>query len=71
MKVRKISLTMQILVINIAVLLIATSVLGIVSTVRTKEIMRQLIRQRMLDISNTAAASLDGDILGALEEILE
>ena len=30
--------------------------------------MKTLIHQRMLDISNTAAASLDGDVLGSLTE---
>ncbi|MCR5418657.1 MAG: hypothetical protein K6E84_07055 [Lachnospiraceae bacterium] len=68
MKVRKISLTMQIFIINIAVLLIATLVLGIVSTVRTKNVMQQLIRQRMMDIAQTAAANLDGDVLKELEK---
>ena len=63
MKVRKISLTIQILVVNILVLLIATFVLGFVSTRQSEGIMKELIRQRMLDISNTAAACVDGDIL--------
>ncbi|MBP5308995.1 MAG: hypothetical protein J6Z05_00075 [Lachnospiraceae bacterium] len=63
MKVRKISLTLQILVVNIIVLLFATVVLGTVSTKQSKSIMQQLIRQRMLDISNTAAASVDADVL--------
>ncbi len=63
MKVRKFSLTLQILVVNIIVLLFATVVLGTVSTKQSKSIMQQLIRQRMLDISNTAAASVDADVL--------
>ena len=63
MKVRKISMTVQILVVNILVLLIATFVLGFVSTRQSEGIMKELIRQRMLDISNTAAACVDGDIL--------
>ena len=63
MKVRKISLTLQILVVNIIVLLFATVVLGTVSTKQSRSIMQQLIRQRMLDISNTAAASVDADVL--------
>ena len=67
LKVRKISLTMQIFVINIAVLLIATAVLGIVSTIRTKNAMQQQIRQRMLDIANSAAGSLDGDQLARVQ----
>ena len=66
MKVRKFSLTLQILVVNIIVLLIATIVLGVVSTNQSKSIMQELIRQRMLDISNTAAASIDVDALAAV-----
>ncbi|MCR4867520.1 MAG: methyl-accepting chemotaxis protein [Lachnospiraceae bacterium] len=63
MKVRKISLTLQIMVVNIIVLLVTTIVLGTVSTKQSKSIMQQLIRQRMLDISNTAAATVDADVL--------
>ena len=66
MKVRKFSLTLQILVVNIIVLLIATIVLGVVSTNQSRAIMKELIRQRMLDISNTAAASIDAEALEAV-----
>ena len=66
MKVRKFSLTLQILVVNIIVLLIATIVLGVVSTNQSQAIMKELIRQRMLDISNTAAASIDAEALEAV-----
>ena len=68
MKVRKISLTIQILVVNIIVLLFATVVLGTVSTKQSKAIMQELIRQRMLDISNTAAASVDAEVLETITE---
>jgi methyl-accepting chemotaxis protein len=68
MKVRKISLTLQILVVNILVLLFATVVLGTVSTKQSKAIMQELIRQRMLDISNTAAASVDAEVLETITE---
>ena len=68
MKVRKISLTLQILVVNIIVLLFATVVLGTVSTKQSKAIMQELIRQRMLDISNTAAASVDAEVLETITE---
>jgi methyl-accepting chemotaxis protein len=68
MKVRKISLTLQILVVNILVLLFATVVLGTVSTKQSKVIMQELIRQRMLDISNTAAASVDAEVLETITE---
>lgn len=68
MKVRKISLTLQILVVNIIVLLFATVVLGTVSTKQSKAIMQELIKQRMLDISNTAAASVDAEVLETITE---
>ena len=68
MKVRKISLTMQILMINVIVLLVATIVLGVFSTIRSNSTMETLIKQRMLDISNTAAAGIDGDELEKLHE---
>ena len=68
MKVRKISLTKQILIINVVVLLVATLVLGIFSTIRSNSTMEILIKQRMLDISNTAAAGIDGDELEILHE---
>ncbi len=51
------------MVVNIIVLLVTTIVLGTVSTKQSKSIMQQLIRQRMLDISNTAAATVDADVL--------
>ena len=68
MKVRKVSLTMQIMIINIAVLLITTLVLGIGTMVNMKSVMMHLIRQRMLDIANTAAASMNGDFLDGVTE---
>ena len=66
MKVRKISLTMRILIINLAILLISTAVLSLVSISQSYDTINELIRQRMLDISDTAAASLNGDVLETL-----
>ncbi|MCR5686392.1 MAG: hypothetical protein K6G81_13425 [Lachnospiraceae bacterium] len=66
MKVRKLSLTLQILVINLAILLAACAVIGVVSTLRSKSAIKELMQQRMMDIANCAAASVDGDILEAL-----
>ena len=68
MKVRKISLTMQILIVNIAILLVTTLVLGTVSTIMSESTMIVLVKQRMTDIANAAAASVDGDVLESLEE---
>ena len=66
MKVRKISLTLQILIINILVLLVTTVVLGAGTLINMKSVMLHLIRQRMLDLANTAAANIDGDVLESI-----
>ena len=68
MKVRKLSLTLQILIINIVILLVSTIVLGTTLTVMSENTMVILVKQRMIDIANAAAASLDGDVLEALED---
>lgn len=68
MKVKKVSLTMQILIINIAVLAVTTLVLGAGTLINMKSVMLHLIRQRMLDLANTAAANLDGDVLENMTE---
>ncbi|MBR4758937.1 MAG: diguanylate cyclase [Lachnospiraceae bacterium] len=54
--------------ILVCVLLVAlNATLGILLTRQSANAMRKLIRDRMLDISNTAAAMLDGDALGKLQ----
>ena len=68
MKVRRISLTLQILLINVVVLVVATAVLGTISVKQSASAMDHLIKQRMMDIANTAAAEIDGDVLDALED---
>ncbi|MBQ9867357.1 MAG: hypothetical protein IJM34_10085 [Lachnospiraceae bacterium] len=68
MKVRKISLTLRILIINLAILVISTAVIGIVSVLQSRATTDELVKQRMLDISNTAAFNLDGDVLASLGE---
>ncbi len=68
MKVRRISLTLQILLINVVVLVVATAVLGTISVNQSASAMDHLIKQRMMDIANTAAAEIDGDVLDALED---
>ncbi len=66
MKVRKLSLTRQILIINVVVLIAMTIILGTVSVNQSKKSISLLLQQRMLDIANTAAYSLDGDVLETL-----
>ena len=68
MKVRKISLTLQLLLINVVVLLAAVIILSIASINQSTDSIKILIENRMLDLSNTAAAQLDGDFLGVITE---
>ncbi len=69
MKVRKVSLTTQILIFNIAVLLLTTIILGTAMTVNMKSVMMYQIRQRMLDLANTAAAGVNGDFVETVSEV--
>lgn len=66
MKVRKLSLTRKILIINVVVLIAMTIILGTVSVNQSKKSISLLLQQRMLDIANTAAYSLDGNVLETL-----
>ncbi len=63
MKIKKISFTTRLLVVFSVLLLAANCILGLVLMGESKDAMRILIRQRMLDVANTAAATLDGDAL--------
>ena len=49
-------------------LLAANSILGMVLISQSKSAMQTMIRKSMLDIVNSAAGLLDGDVLGALTE---
>ncbi len=71
MKVRKVRITLQILIINIVILLAAIGILGIVSVTQTSSAMEILIKQRILDLANAAAASVDGDALELVTEDTE
>lgn len=66
-KMRKPNRT-TVFIILICVLLVAVNIsLGFMLIKQSSSSMRDQIESRMLDISNTAAAMLDGDVLGALE----
>lgn len=67
-KKRKLSLTTRYVVIVGILLLAANIVLGIVMYSQAKDAMQTMIRKNMLDVTNTAAALLDGDVMGALTE---
>ncbi|MBR5789455.1 MAG: methyl-accepting chemotaxis protein [Lachnospiraceae bacterium] len=67
MKVRKLRITTWILVLSIAVLLLTNATLGIVSVVKTQRSVKEMMRQRMLDVPTLAAAAIDGDVLENVE----
>ena len=66
MKVRKVSLTNQILIVNIVVLLITTIILGMTSVSQSKKSISKLLHDRILDIARSGAAIVDGDVLQTL-----
>ncbi|MBO4440425.1 MAG: hypothetical protein J5798_13870 [Spirochaetaceae bacterium] len=49
-------------------LLIANGTLGVLLTNQSKNYLQDQMRKRMLDISNSAAALIDGDILEKLQK---
>lgn len=68
MKKKSLSLTRQIAIIVSVLMLVINTVLGIVLMTQSKQSMMSLIQSRMLDISNTAAAMIDGDAFERIEE---
>lgn len=65
--IKKISSTTLLLILICLFLLLVTVSLGIVLTRQSDAALRTMIENRMLDVSNTAAAMLDGDALEVLE----
>lgn len=59
--------TAWIIIITSAILIAANLLLGSVLVNNSRKSMTTLIQNRMLDISNTAADMLDGDVLDALK----
>lgn len=66
MNTKKQNLTTKLVVIVSAILLITNLLLGALVVHDSREVVRTLISNRMLDISNTAADMLDGDVLEKL-----
>ena len=62
------SLTTRYVVIVGLLLFTANIVLGVVMLSQSKNAMKTMIRKNMLEISNTAAGLLDGDVMAALTE---
>ncbi|MBR5967657.1 MAG: diguanylate cyclase [Lachnospiraceae bacterium] len=67
MRGNKIRRTSIYIMIVCAFLLIVNATLGIVLTIQSSESLKTQMRERMLDIANTAAAMIDGDALGAIQ----
>ena len=68
MKRRVSGISIEIAVIVSLVLIIANVLLGAVMVHISNVAMREQIRDRMLDVSNTAANMLDGDVLKSLQK---
>ena len=66
MKGKKHNQTGNMIILVLVFLLIFNTTLGYVMTAKAKAALISLIQKRMLDISNTAAAMLDGDALASL-----
>ena len=62
------SLTMTSVIILSAVVVLVTGLIGFILSAHSSDAMRTLINERMLDISNTAAAMMDGDALAGMTE---
>ena len=68
MKTKTFSFTRQFLLIFALMLFMTNVVLGVVLMKQSTDIIQQLVRKNMLNISNTAADIVDGDVLGSLTE---
>ena len=62
------SLSTKILIMVEVILLISSSLFCTVSISRARSSIRKSIQQRMLDIANCAAASVNGDVLKLLSD---
>ena len=68
MKKNKLSFTTRYVLLFGVLLVVTNLILGVVILNQSKNAMRSLINKNMLDIVNSAANSIDGDILGSLTE---
>ena len=68
MKTKTFSFTRNFLLIFALMLFMTNVILGVVLMKQSTNIIQQLVRKNMLNISNTAADLIDGDVLGALTE---
>ena len=68
MKRKNLSFTTRYVLIIGLLLLVANALLGFVILRQSESAMRSLINKNMLDVANSAADTLDGDVLGSLTE---
>ena len=66
MKAKRLGLTTKFVVIACLFMLLVNATLGMVLMQQSRSAMKTLIHNHMLDLSNTAAAFIDGDQLGSL-----
>ena len=66
MALKKMSLRTRAILLVSLFLLVTNLALGVALSYQSRDAMKTLINERMLDIVNTAAAMLDGDALGRL-----
>ena len=64
---KKLSRTSIYMIIAVVVLLLVNASLGFLLTIQSGNSMKTLIRNRMLDVTNTAADMLDGDVLATIQ----
>ena len=64
-------LSRQIVILLSAFLLVVNGFLGILLMNQSKNSLQAQMRKRMLDISNSAAAMIDGDVLEKLQKEVE
>ena len=58
----RMSSTARILILVVSALIILNGVTGYILIIVTRDTIKEQIQNRMLDVSNSAAASIDGDI---------
>ena len=68
MKRKKLSFTTRYVLVIGLLLLVANALLGFVILRQSESAMRSLINKNMLDVANSAAGILDGDMLGSITE---
>ena len=68
MKVRRISMSTRIFIFLCVLLLASDVVIGFLFYNRSKNLLIEQMRENAINMANTAAATIDGDVLGRLED---